>query len=165
MANLGQPGTEKPLRDRHVVFNFGLDTEKGFPHQGELVYVDINYAKGTGTTLVRGIAENKQNLLMPGSRARVRLPIGNKYEAMLVPDTAVCTDQKQKYLLVVDEKKNAKRVVVELGRLLDDGMRVILKPQLKANEWIICEGMERARLNYPVEPVSESAEAVVSAGE
>jgi RND family efflux transporter MFP subunit len=165
LANLDRPGKEKPLRERHIVFNFGLDTEKGFPHQGELVYVDIDYAKGTGTTLVRGIAENKKNLLMPGSRARVRLPIGDKYAAMLVPDTAVCTDQKQKYLLVVGENKNAKRVNVELGRLLDDGMRVILKPELKADESIICEGMERARLNYPVEPVAESAEAVVSTGE
>ncbi|MGO8916583.1 MAG: hypothetical protein ACLQJR_11820, partial [Stellaceae bacterium] len=72
------------------------------------------------------------------------------------------TDQKQKYLLVVGEDKNAKRVNVELGRLLDDGMRVILSPKLKPEAWIITEGMERARLNYPVEPVPESATAVAA---
>ena len=38
-------------------------------------------------------------------------------------------------------------------------MRVILAPELKADAWIIVEGMERARLNYPVEPILESAAA------
>ena len=79
--------------------------------------------------------------------------MSDKYEAALVPDTAVNTDQKQKYLLVVGEDKIVKRQNVDLGRLLDDGMRVVLKPKLPTEAWIIVEGMERARLNYPVEPV------------
>ena len=63
----------------------------------------------------------------------MRVPVSDKYEAALVPDTAVNTDQKQKYLLVVGEDKIVKRQNVDLGRLLDDGMRVILKPKLKAD--------------------------------
>jgi hypothetical protein len=62
----------------------------------------------------------------------------------------------------VDADKKVKRVNVELGRLLDDGMRVITTPELKADTWIISEGMERARLNYPVDPVPESATVVAS---
>ncbi len=95
----------------------------------------------------------------------MRLPVSDKYSATLVPDTAVNTDQKQKYLLVVGDDKIVKRLNVELGRLLDDGMRVILTPKLKADAWIITEGMERARLNYPVEPVPESAPAVAASAE
>ena len=49
-----------------------------------------------------------------------------------MPDTAVNTDQDQKYLLVVGEDNIVKRQNVDLGRLLDDGMRVILEPELKA---------------------------------
>ena len=82
--------------------------------------------------------------------------MSDPYEAALVPDTAVNTDQDQKYLLVVGDDKVVKRRNVRLGRLLDDGMRVIREPELKADEWIIVEGMELARLNYPVEPVPES---------
>jgi multidrug efflux pump subunit AcrA (membrane-fusion protein) len=89
---------------------------------------------------------------------RVRVPVSDKYAATLVPDTAVNTDQDQKYLLIVGKDNIVKRQKVRLGRLLDDGMRVVLEPELKANEWIIVEGMELARLNYPVEPVPESAE-------
>jgi multidrug efflux system membrane fusion protein len=158
---------QQSLRERGIKFTFGLDTEKGFPHVGTLVFADIKYTEGTGTILVRGVAENKDGLFIPGSRARVRLPVGDKYSATLVPDAAVCTDQKQKYLLVVGgdkpDDKNAKRVNVELGRLLDDGMRVVISPALKADAWIITEGMERARLNYPVEPIPEAAAEVAAA--
>jgi RND family efflux transporter MFP subunit len=154
---------QKSFREREIRFTFGLDTEKGFPHEGTLVFADIKYAEGTGTILVRGLAENKNGLFIPGSRVRVRLPLGDKYSAMLVPDAAVSTDQKQKYLLVVGEDKNAKRLNVELGRLLDDGMRVILTPKLKADTWIITEGMERVRLNYPVEAIPESTPDVPAA--
>jgi RND family efflux transporter MFP subunit len=162
-ANAPRPAKQQSLRERKIKFTFGLDTEKGFPHDGTLVFSDIKYAEGTGTILVRGVAENKDGLFIPGSRVRVRLPVGDKYSATLVPDAAVSTDQKQKYLLVVGEDKNAKRLNVELGRLLDDGMRVILTPKLKADTWIITEGMERARLNYPVEPIAESTPDVTAA--
>ena len=149
---------EQPLRERNLPFFFGLDTEKGFPHKGRLVFADNKYNEGTGTILVRGEGKNPDGKLIPGSRVRVRVPVSDKYAATLVPDTAVNTDQDQKFLLVVGKDNIAKRQNVRLGRLLDDGMRVVLEPKLKANEWIIVEGMELARLNYPVEPIPESAE-------
>jgi RND family efflux transporter MFP subunit len=147
---------QKSLREQKMPFSFGLDTEKGFPREGKLVFADNKYTEGTGTILVRGVASNPDGRLIPGSRVRVRLPVSESYQAALVPDTAVNTDQDQKYLLVVAEGNVAKRQNVRLGRLLDDGMRIILEPKLKANQWIIVEGMELARLNYPVEPVPES---------
>ncbi len=161
-ANASGPDKQKPLREQDIKFTFGLDTEKGFPHDAKLVFADIKYAEGTGTRLVRGVAENKDGKLVPGSRVRIRLPVSDKYSATLVPDAAVNTEQKQKYLLTVGDDKIVKRVNVELGRLLDDGMRVILSPKLTADTWIITEGMERARLNYPVEPVPESAAAAAA---
>ncbi len=166
-ANLERQGRDRqqPLRAQKIMFAFGLDTERGFPHEGQLVFADNKYTEGTGTILVRGVARNPEGRLIPGSRIRVRIPVSDNYEAALVPDTAVNTDQKQKYLLLVDDDKNVKRLNVELGRLLDDGMRVVLGPQLKSNASIIVEGMERARLNYPVEPVSESAPSTIASAE
>jgi RND family efflux transporter MFP subunit len=160
-AGLGGTGNDAQLslRQREIRFWFGLDTEEGFKHEGHLVFADNKYAEGTGTILVRGIAKNPDGILIPGSRVRVRIPVSDKYRATLVPDTAVNTDQDQKYLLIVGDDKIVKRQNVRLGRLLDDGMRVITEPKLKANEWIITEGMELARPNYAVEPVPESAPA------
>jgi RND family efflux transporter MFP subunit len=149
-------GDQKSLRDQKMTFSFGLDTEKGFPHKGHLVFADNKYAEGTGTILVRGVAPNPDGRLIPGSRVRVRIPVSDQYDAAVVPDTAVNTDQDQKYLLIVGEGNVVKRQNVRLGRLLDDGMRIILEPKLKASEWIIVEGMELARLNYPVEPIPAS---------
>ncbi len=160
---LGKSQADKPIRERNYVFNFGLDTEKGYPHEAHLVFADIKYAEGTGTVLVRGETDNKNGLFIPGSRVRVRMPTSDKYSSTLVPDEAICTDQGKKYVLVVGADKNVKRINVELGRLLDDGMRVITTPELKADTWIISEGMERARLNYPVDPVPESPTVVASA--
>jgi RND family efflux transporter MFP subunit len=159
---LGKAEAAKPFRERNYTFHFGLDTEKGYPHEAHLVFADIKYAEGTGTVLIRGEADNKDSLFVPGSRVRVRLPTSDKYPATQVPDTAICTDQKEKYILEVGADKNVKRVNVELGRLLDDGMRVILTPELKPDSWIISEGMERVRRNYQVDPVPETAEAVAS---
>ena len=110
------------LREQKLPFSFGLDTEKGFPHEGHLVFADNKYTEGTGTILVRGVARNPDGRLIPGSRVRVRVPVGDKYPATLVPDTAVNTDQDQKYLLIVGEGNVVKRRSVRLGRLLDDGI-------------------------------------------
>jgi RND family efflux transporter MFP subunit len=148
---------EVALRDLKIPFYFGLDSEKGYPHQGLLDFADNKVIEGTGTIEVRGVADNKEGLFVPGSRVRVRLPVSDKYPATLVPDTCVNTDQDQKYLLMVGDGKLVARQNVVLGRLLDDGMRVIEQPKLKPEAWIIMEGMERARINYPVEPVPESA--------
>jgi RND family efflux transporter MFP subunit len=156
-------GEKVSIREQKMPFSFGLDTETGFPHQGYIVFADNKYAEGTGTILVRGEAKNPDGRLIPGSRVRVRVPVSDKYPATLVPDTAVNTDQDQKYLLLVGDDNIVGRQTVVLGRLLDDGLRVIVQPKLKPDAWIIVEGMERARLNYPVEPVPESAAATPSA--
>ena len=92
---------KQSLRERKIAFTFGLDTEKGFPHEGKLVFADIKYAEGTGTILVRGVAKNPDGQLVPGSRIRVRIPVSDKYEAVVVPDSAVLSDQDRKYLLVL----------------------------------------------------------------
>ena len=145
------------LREKKMPFQFGLDSEKGYPHQGELDFADNKVDSGTGTIEVRGVVRNDKGFLVAGSRVRVRVPVSDKYAAVVAPDTAVNTDQDQKYLLVVGGDNVVKRQNVRLGRLLDDGMRVILEPKLDGAAWIIVEGMERTRLNYPVEPIAEPA--------
>jgi RND family efflux transporter MFP subunit len=153
---------DKPLRDLNIPFYFGLETEKGYPNQGKIIFADNKYSEGTGTIMVRGVASNTDGRLIPGSRASIRVPISDEYSATLVPDTAINTDQSQKYLLLVGDRNVVSRQNVTLGRLLDDGMRVILEPKLKPDAWVIVEGMERSRLNYPVEPIPESASVAAS---
>ena len=79
-----------------------------------------------------------------------------------VPDTAVLSDQDRRYLLVIDAKTVVQRRDVRLGRLLDDGMRVILPAggkaePLRADDWVIVDGLQTARVNYAVDPVRPAA--------
>jgi RND family efflux transporter MFP subunit len=148
------------IKNQKIPFEFRLEAEKGYPHHGEIDFVDASIDRATGTVLGRGVVQNPDGQFVPGSRVQVRIPIGKSYKALLVPDSAVLTDQDKKYLLVVDDKKVVHRRDVTLGKLLDDGMRVILPSAhqgegVTKKDWVIEEGLQRARINYPVDPVKE----------
>ncbi|HEY7087940.1 MAG TPA: efflux RND transporter periplasmic adaptor subunit [Tepidisphaeraceae bacterium] len=149
------------LKDLKIPFQFGLETDEGFPHEGTLDFADNTVNKETGTILGRGVVNNDKGLFVPGSRVRIRLAIGDAKQVLLVPDTAVLSDQDRKYVLVVDDKNMVQRRDINPGRVLDDGSRVVLpsengKQGLTANDWIVVEGLQMARINYPVEAVKPS---------
>jgi RND family efflux transporter MFP subunit len=147
------------LRDRGMKIRFGLETDDGFPHTGILDFASNKIDAATGTIEVRAEVKNPTGEFVAGSRVRIRVPVGEPYEAILVPDVAVNTDQDRKYLLLVGEKNLVQRRDVQLGRLLDDGSRVVRssEPTLTKENWVIVEGVQRARLNYPVDPVPEAS--------
>jgi RND family efflux transporter MFP subunit len=145
------------LKDQKATFSFALDGETGFTHEGTLRFGDNRVDPSTGTLQAYGIAPNDKGAFIPGSRVRVRLTIGKPYKASLVPDTAILSDQDKRFVLIVDDKKIARRRNVTLGAITDDGMRAIV-PADKLTEgddiskWeVIVDNLQRARLNYPVE--------------
>lgn len=160
--------TDQPrptLREQQVPFRFALDSDRDFPHEGLLDFAENQLDSGTGTIEVRGRVDNARGLYYPGSRVRVRVPFGKPYTALLVPDTAVLTDQDKKYLLVLGPNRVVLRRDVTLGKLLDDGMRVIVPgsqqdQQLAPDDWVITLGLQRARLNEPVEPLDAKGQPV-----
>lgn len=150
------------LRERKMPFRFGLDSDEGYPHSGLIDFADNRVDPDTGTIEMRGVVDNKQGLFVPGSRVRVRVPVSEPYSVVVVPDTAILSDQDKRYVLVVDDKNVVSRRDVMPGKLLDDGTRVVLpdasgKAAAAPEEWIIVDGLQRARINYPVEPVKPSA--------
>jgi RND family efflux transporter MFP subunit len=148
------------LKDLQIKFAFGLETDEGYPHEAILDFADNAVNRDTGTILARGEVKNETGLFVPGSRVRIRLPVGEPQNAVLVPDTAILTDQTNKYVLVVDDKNVVHRRDINPGRLLDDGMRVLLPnakgENLTGNDWIVVLGLQMARMNYPVEPIKPS---------
>jgi RND family efflux transporter MFP subunit len=152
---------DRPVRERKYPVRFALDTDEGFPHEALLDFANPQVDPGTGTVEFRAEVPNDKGVFAPGYRARVRVPLSQPYDATLVPESAVNTDQQYKYLLIVDAKGIVKRCDVKLGRLQDSGMQAVAsaKPPLEKGTQIIVEGMQRARLNYPVEAVDESTTA------
>ncbi len=150
----------KPFEQAKIPFDFRMENENGFPHQGTLNFADNRIDPDTGSIEIRGNAANSDGRFLPGGRVRVRVAKSEPYQGILVPDTAVLSDQDQKYLLCLNEKNIVIRKDVKLGRILDDGMRVILPVDekdkgLTPKDRVIVVGLQRARINYPVEPMDE----------
>jgi len=133
-----------------------LADESGFPHQGQVDYVDNKVDPNTGTIQARAVFENKSGILMPGLFARVRVPLDTR-KAYLVPDVAVGIDQGGRYVLVVGADNVVDKRPVTVGHVVDR-MRVIEKG-LGPNDQVIVNGMQRARPGGKVTPVKPSASA------
>jgi RND family efflux transporter MFP subunit len=150
------------LRERKLPFRFGLETDDGYPTQGVLDFADNRVDGTTGTILVRGVVPNPQGRFVPGSRVRVRISIGDEQPRVVIPDTAILADQDRRYVLLVDDKNVVQRRDISMGKLLDDGMRVVTGG-VKPEDRLITLGIQTARINYPVEPVAPATQPAVAA--
>jgi len=128
-----------------------LADEKGFPHEGYLDFADNRVNAETGTISLRGVFEDNSNILGPGMFVRLRLPGSAKYQALLVPQQSIGTDQGQKFVFVVgaDGAVESRRVVP--GALQDDGWRAVTG-DIHAGDSVIVEGTLKARAGEKVAP-------------
>jgi multidrug efflux system membrane fusion protein len=140
------------LKDLKFPVEIGLDGEEGFPHAGILDFADNRLDRTTGTIRVRGIFQNPKEYLTPGLFVRVRIPFGDAHRALLIDDRAIGTDQKQKYLLTVNQDHVVEYRRVNVGRLLD-GLRVI-ESGLKPDDMVVVKGVQRARPGSKVQPMA-----------
>jgi multidrug efflux system membrane fusion protein len=121
-----------------------LADEKDFPHLGYIDFSDNRINRETGTLTIRGVFENKEDLLGPGLFVRLRFPGGVPYQSLLVPQEAIGTDQGQKFLFVVGSGGLVEYRQIEPGALQDDGWRAV-KGHLKPGEIVIVDGLLKAR--------------------
>ncbi len=128
----------------------GLADEAGFPHAGVMVFLDNEVDPQTGTIRTRARLDNHDRAFTPGLFARVRLLGDRKYDALLINDSAVGTDQTVKYVLVVGADNKVEYRPVKLGPIID-GLRVV-REGLKANDTIVVNGLQRVRPGSPVNP-------------
>lgn len=139
-----------------------LIDEKEFAHQGRMDFVDNAIDRASGTIRGRAQFANAEGLFTPGMFGRVRVPGSAPYEALLVPDVAIGTEQARKYVLVVGEDNTVAQKYVMLGDVVDD-LRII-KSGLAANDRVIVNGMVRARLGAKVNPQEQAASPSAAAG-
>ena len=127
----------------------GLQGEDGFPHQGEINFVNNQVNPTTGSISWRGVFTNPKpptgfRLLSPGMFVRVRLPIGQPHSAVLVVDSAIVADQGLKYVYVVNGDDTVEYRRVTTGPLESDGMRVIVDG-LKGDELVVVGALQQVR--------------------
>jgi RND family efflux transporter MFP subunit len=136
----------------------GLQTEDGYPHQGNLDYAAPTVNQSTGTLAVRGVIPNPDRILLPGFFVRVRVPIDTQQDALLIPDTALGSDQGGRYVLVVNGDNVVEQRKVQTGQLEAGGMRVI-ESGLKPEDRLIVAGLLRAIPGQKVDPQLQKIES------
>jgi RND family efflux transporter MFP subunit len=150
LAELGKgpdaPGTTTPVELR-------LLDEPDFKHKGKMDFVDNVIDRASGTIRGRAVIPNPVGLFTPGMFARIRVPGSAPFEALLVPDSAIGTEQIRKFVYVVDGENTVQQKYVTLGAL-DNGLRVVLKG-IEPNDRIIVNGLMRARPGIKVMPMAE----------
>lgn len=149
---LAREGKGEDFLGGKVLCEVELANETSFPHKGVLDFVDNRVDPATGTLQVRAKLPNPgpDHVLQPGFFARIRVPGSTKYEALLIPDLAVGTDQSQKFVCTVNDKNIVEYKMVQLGPVMD-GMRVV-RSGLQTNDWVIINGLMSARPGSLVVP-------------
>ena len=106
---------------------------------------------------------------MAGLFARIRVPVAAPHDALLVNERAIGTDQGQRFIVVINDKNEVERRMVEVGQL-HDGLREVYRSRtvmqpgadgivaakkvevLKPSDWLVVEGLMRARPGDKVDP-------------
>jgi RND family efflux transporter MFP subunit len=144
-------GKEVTGREGGVMVGLKLLDEKGFDHSGHMDFVDNAVERSTGTIRGRASFSNPNGVLTPGMFGRIRVPGSPVYNALLLPDAAIGTEQIRKFVLVVGDDNVAVQKYVTLGPLSDDGLRVI-KDGIKAGDRVVVNGLMRVRPSQKVTP-------------
>ena len=146
---------------RKVPVEVGLQTETGYPHEGTLDYASPTVNQSTGTLAVRAVLRNPNRVLLPGYFVRVRVPVGEPANALLVSDTAIGSDQGGRYVLVVDKDNVVEQRKVEVGPKVDD--KRVIELGLTPQDRVVIAGVLRAIPGQKVDPQAQSAVAVAPA--
>lgn len=149
-TRLGFTGQRVSARDKAIPVAVRLMDEVEFLHKGAMSFIDNELSPDSAT--IRGQAEiaNSNGFLTPGVFGRMRVPGSAEYEATLIPDAAVVSDQSRKIVMAVDAEGTVSARVVELGPLYH-GLRVI-RGGVGADDRIIVKGIQRGRPGGKVVP-------------
>ena len=144
-------GKEVTGRENGVIVGLKLLDEKDFVHRGTMDFVDNVIDKSSGTIRGRAVFSNSDGVLTPGMFARIRVPGSPVYQALLVPDAAIGTEQVRKFLLVVGADNKTMAKYVTLGPVIENNLRVV-KDGLKADDRVVVNGLMRVRPGQTVNP-------------
>jgi RND family efflux transporter MFP subunit len=156
-----------PRKDEAPV-EMTLASGAGHTFKGTINFISNQLDPNTGSLHVRAVFPNEDGRLGAGLFGRIKMPTSAEHAALLVNDQAIGTNQGQKYILVVNDKKEVEYRIVDVGQLFD-GMREVtpfktIKEDsggkevskkvevLKATDRVIVDGLQRARPGTTVEP-------------
>lgn len=131
-------------RDNATIIQTRLPDEQDWPHAGTMNFVDNQLDPGSGTIRARAILDNKDLFITPGQFGRLRLPGSNEYDAILIPDSAILTDQSNRIVMTVKDDGTVEPKIIRPGPTQPGGLRIV-REGLTGQEKVIINGLVRAR--------------------
>jgi multidrug efflux system membrane fusion protein len=141
--------------DGRVPVELQLADETNFPHHGSIESFDNKLDANTGSILLRAVFSNPDGRIVPGLFARLRVPLSERYPALLVEARAIGTDQAQKFVLTLTPSNTVAYQAVQLGPEIS-GKRIV-RAGLLGSEEIVVNGLQRVRPGMAVAPQQEMA--------
>jgi len=151
MKKAGPSDSASPASAEGMRVEMKIGEEEGFPHAGQLDFVDNRVDIATSTVELRGVFPNSDFKLIPGLFARVRIPAREKYKAILVPDDAIGTNQSSRFVYTVTQDNKAQLRQVELGPIDESNLRVIRKG-VTPQDAVIVSGLLQVKPDSLVQP-------------
>jgi RND family efflux transporter MFP subunit len=144
-------------RDRKTIVQAHLVDEEDWSHEGTMDFVDNVVDQGTGTVRGRAVFPNADNLVTPGQFGRIRIPGSLEYDAILVPEAAIVTDQSRKQLMVLGPDNKVEPRVIRPGPSQPGSLRIVRRG-LSPEDRIVIGGLLRARPGTVVAPKEGAVE-------
>lgn len=141
----------KAANERAPLVRMGLANEDGHPHQGRVDFIDNRLNPQTGAIRMRASFDNADGRFTPGLAVKLTMGTSAPYNAVLVPERAIGTDQTKKFVFVVGADGQPQFREVKLGALME-GMRVVGNGAVKPGENVIVDGLQRVIPGLPVAP-------------
>lgn len=141
--------------DGKIPVELQLEDESEFSHKGSIESFDNQVNPDTGSILLRAVFSNDDGRIVPGLFARIRIPLSERHEALMVNESAIGTDQADKFVLTLSPTNTVVYRPVKLGALID-GQRVVTEG-LALGDKVVVNGMARVRPGMAVSPQMETA--------
>jgi multidrug efflux system membrane fusion protein len=145
-------------RNGRIPVELQLADENGYPRHGYIESTDNRLNPATGSLALRLVFPNDDGALIPGLFARVRIPVSEPQQALLISELAIGTDQSQKFVLAVNQDNTVAYRTVKLGSVIQ-GKRVV-REGLQPGESIIVNGLQRVRPGMTVAPERQAVASI-----
>jgi RND family efflux transporter MFP subunit len=150
LLQIRDQGKDGPSQAGEQVLELGTEASQGYPFQGKLDFAAIELTSGTGTLELRGVFPNPDARLLPGLFVRIRAPLGETPQALLVPEAVIGRDQAGAYVLTVGADDTVARTGIELGQMV--GIQRVVTKGLDPGSKVIVDGLQRAVPGRKVTP-------------
>lgn len=127
-----------------------LQDQPNYVIKGRMDFVDNALDPNSGTIRGRALVPNPSLTLTPGMFGHLRLLGSGSYDALLIPDDAITTQQSDQIVYVVGRDNKVAQRKVQTGPLFD-GLRVI-RGGVGADDLVVVDGVQRAKVGVKVSP-------------